>query len=237
MGTGLYLSMNKVTAVNSNDFSNDYSKDRALAKQVLNGKQEAFDDFFNQYYTRMYRFCAKRVPQNDAEDIAMNTIAQALRRMETYRGEASLLTWVYQIARSQVSAYFRQEAKHQPVVLFEDNEALRQEVEALADDTLNSPESEEMANQRQQLIHSILDQLPSNYGDLLEWKYVQGLSVSEMAERLSVNNVSVQSSLARARKAFKASYAKVQEHLKDQLQEQLGEVVNPSTATFKGASQ
>jgi RNA polymerase sigma-70 factor (ECF subfamily) len=221
--------MNKVNAVESKDFSKDFGKDLALAKQVLKGKEAAFDAFFNQYYTRMYRFCAKRVSQNDAEDIAMKTIAQALRRMETYRGEASLLTWVYQIARSQISAHFRREAKHQPVVMFEDNEALRQEVEALADDYLNSPESEEMASQRQQLIHSILDQLPSNYGDLLEWKYVQGLSVNEIAERMNVNPVSIQSSLARARRAFKASYAKVQEHL--------GDVINLPTASFKGASQ
>lgn len=201
--------MDDVTAAKSKDFA----KDQALVNQVLKGEQSAFDAFFHQYFSRIYRFCAKRVPPNDAEDIAMNAIAQALRRMETYRGEASLLTWVYQIARSQVSAYFRREAKHQPVVLFEDNESLRQEVEALAADYQNTPEFEEMANQRQRLIHSILDQLPSNYGDLLEWKYVQGLSVQEMAERLGVNAVSIQSSLARARRAFKSSYAKVQENL------------------------
>ena len=192
-----------------------YQTDKQLVKQILKGNERAFESFFNLYYTRMFRFCQRRVSDTDAEDIAMQTIQQAIRRIETYRGDASLLTWLYHVARSQLSAHFRREAKHQPVVLFEDNESLRQEVEAQANDDVDSPESAHIVKQNHNLIHSLLDQLPANYGDLLEWKYIEGLSINEIAARLGSNSVAVQSSLARARRAFRRSYDKVQLHLGD----------------------
>ncbi len=190
-----------------------YAEDLALVRKILNGDERAFNAFFDQYYGRAYRFCQRRVSDNHAEDIAMDTINQALRRIETYRGEASLLTWVYQVARSQLSAHFRREAKHQPVVLIDDSDQLRAEVESLAQAVSESPESQLARDQQHHIVHSMLDQLPGNYGDLLELKYIEGLSVQEIADQLGSTAVSVQSSLARARRAFRSTYDSVQNQL------------------------
>jgi RNA polymerase sigma-70 factor, ECF subfamily len=57
------------------------------------------------------------------------------------------------------------------------------------------------------MVEIILDHLPADYGRILEWKYMEGFSVDEIAERLGVSMTSVQSRLARARDAFRAQYA------------------------------
>jgi len=49
----------------------------------------------------------------------------------------------------------------------------------------------------------VLDRLPSRYGDVLEWKYVDGDSVEQIGERLGIGHTAAQSMLARARTAFR----------------------------------
>jgi RNA polymerase sigma-70 factor (ECF subfamily) len=36
------------------------------------------------------------------------------------------------------------------------------------------------------LIQSVLDRLPARYGDVLEWKYIEGRSVEEIGELLGI---------------------------------------------------
>ena len=56
------------------------------------------------------------------------------------------------------------------------------------------------------LIQVALDRLPARYGDVLEWKYVEGHSVKEIARRLDIGTEATQSLLARAKRAFADVY-------------------------------
>jgi RNA polymerase sigma-70 factor (ECF subfamily) len=49
----------------------------------------------------------------------------------------------------------------------------------------------------------VLDRLPANYGDALEWKYLEGDSVESIGRRLGIGTTAAQSLLARARIAFR----------------------------------
>ena len=52
-------------------------------------------------------------------------------------------------------------------------------------------------------MQSVLDRLPARYGDVLEWKYIEGRSVEEIGELLGIGQIAAQSVLARARVAFR----------------------------------
>ena len=67
--------------------------DRQLARNVLNGDRNSLRTLFDRHYGPVYRYCLRQVPQADAEEIATETLRQAIRRIETYRGEAALTTW------------------------------------------------------------------------------------------------------------------------------------------------
>jgi DNA-directed RNA polymerase specialized sigma24 family protein len=51
-----------------------------------------------------------------------------------------------------------------------------------------------------------LDALPRRYGDALEWKYVLGLTVEEIAGRLGLGPKAAASLLTRARQAFRDGF-------------------------------
>ena len=170
---------------------------------VLRGDRVALRTLFDRHYGRVYRYCLSRVPAAaDAEEIAAETMRHAIRRIETYRGEAALSTWINRVARSQLSEHFKRTSRRARLVSIDQNEQLRSEVEAMAAD-LDTMERDQAAAERQTLVHYLLDALPGDYGDILEWKYIEGLTVDEIAHRLSTTALAVQSKLARARRAFK----------------------------------
>ena len=59
---------------------------------------------------------------------------------------------------------------------------------------------------------TLLDGLPARYGDALEWKYVEGLPVVEIAARLAVSPKAAESLLTRAREAFRDAFATLAEN-------------------------
>ena len=54
-----------------------------------------------------------------------------------------------------------------------------------------------------------IDYLPDRYGDALEWKYIQELSVHEIAAAIEVSPKAAESLLSRAREAFRDAFAAV----------------------------
>ena len=81
--------------------------DEALVHRMLRGDERAFDEFFDAYYDRVFRFAARRTGEADtAEDIAQATLVQAVRRLDTWRGEAALFTWLCSICRRELLAHF-----------------------------------------------------------------------------------------------------------------------------------
>lgn len=53
------------------------------------------------------------------------------------------------------------------------------------------------------LVEATLDSLPGHYGEILEWKYLDGLTVAEIAGRLGLGVKAAESLLTRAREAFR----------------------------------
>ena len=86
--------------------------------------------------------------------------------------------------------------------LAEDLPEIRAALESLAGDE-NLLQRRETAR----LVQTILDQLPFRYGDALEWKYIDGLTVAEIAARLALSPKAAESTLTRARNAFRDAFS------------------------------
>jgi RNA polymerase sigma-70 factor (ECF subfamily) len=187
----------------------DPHDDRALVRRMLGGDEQAFDAFFDSAFQRLYRFALRRVGNPDAaEDVAQATLVAAVRRLSTWRQEASLFTWLCTICRHEIAAHFSRTGRRQEVHVPDDDPEMRMALETLVDD-LHAPDRELERREIAELVKLTLDYLPHRYGDLLEWKYIDGLSVAEIARRLGSTPKAVESALTRAREAFRAGFAGV----------------------------
>ena len=68
--------------------------DRKLVKRLLAGDEQAFDRFFEDNFSRLYRFAMARLSGDSevASEVAQAALSRALRKIQSYRGEAALFT-------------------------------------------------------------------------------------------------------------------------------------------------
>ncbi len=185
-----------------------HKEDLALVKKLLKGDEIAFSTFYSAYFPRLFRFCLLRLEDEDTcKDVVQQVMINSMKGMAGYRGEASLFTWLCQIARNEVSTWFKKTGRKQNLTSSLD--ALP-ELQAALESMPTSIEGEALSlhdDVLKTLVQTSLDYLPSAYGAALELKYIEGLSVAEIAEELSITEIAVQSLLARARKAFKTIFS------------------------------
>ncbi len=199
-----------------------YQADLKQAKAIIKGSEEAFNRFFDDYHPRLFRFIMSRVDQDYdlAHDMAQDSLCKAIDKMADYRGEAALFTWMCQISRSLIHAHYVKHNRRARVVLpMADTEEMRNILENIAMNDQQQPEQVTMNLQLKQILEEVLDHLPNDYGNVLTWKYIDQLSVDEIAKQLSTTQIAAQSVLARARKSFQQVIQKMlqQETLRDLL--------------------
>jgi RNA polymerase sigma-70 factor, ECF subfamily len=182
------------------------SSDQELILAMLAGDEAAFRSFFEIYFPRVYRFALPRVSGEIevAKEVVQATLTKAVRNLAAYRGEAALFSWLCQICRRQIVDYLRANKRHsENVVLIDDSPELRAALEAVQAPSSDDPLQHYGSVETRRLVQSVLDRLPARYGDVLEWKYIEGRSVEEIGELLGIGQTAAQSVLARARGAFR----------------------------------
>lgn len=203
-----------------------YLDDKRLVKQLLAGDQRAFDRFFEENFARLYRFAIVRLSDDPdgAREVVQIALTRAVRSLHTYRAESALFTWLCAICRNEINDWFRQQGRYRDhIVLVEDFPEVQAAVDSFQAPLEDSPERHYQRVEVMRLIQVALDRLPANYGNVLEWKYVEGHSVKEISARLEIGTEATQSLLARAKRAF----ADVYSSLTDGANEQADGLVQP----------
>lgn len=186
--------------------------DLQLVQRVLNQDRQAFEQFFDTYFSRLHRFCAARISSPEAcEDIVQETLIKAVRNLESFRGEAALFSWLCQICRHEISNWYqRQGRKAEMCVSLDDVPNIRAALESLYAPAAVD-EAERLAMEK--LVQLTLDYLPDNYSRVLEYMYLEGMTVKEIAAQQGTGVIAVQSLLARARAAFRRGFNDLQQEI------------------------
>ncbi len=180
--------------------------DLATARAILAGDEAAFRRTFDAYFPRLYRFALARTRGNEdaAQEAVQQTFCKAIEKLDSYRGEASLYGWFCQICRNTLVDSARPLGRQGPhVTLLEEAGEIRAILDTLSGPTAQQPQNEVGRAEVLRLIQATMDALPERYGDVLEWKYIDGLSVDEIAGRLGIGSKAAESTLTRARAAFR----------------------------------
>lgn len=186
--------------------------DKALAKRILAGDQQAFKDVFDRFFPRLYRYAVVRLDgdREAARDVVQQTFCKAIERLDSYRGEAALYAWFTRICRNCLIDYCRSRNREvRRMVPLEEQAEVQAILDTIAGPESDQPEVQAKRRDTKRLVQATLDRLPAKYGDVLEWKYAQGLSVKEIAVRMALGPKAAESLLTRARAAFRSAIAAV----------------------------
>ena len=179
-----------------------------LIDRMRRGEQRAFDQFFDQYATRLTAFAARRCALDAAglEDVVQVTMINAMRGLSSFRGGSTLFTWLCQICRNHL-ADVRRKAERQPKV-----QSLDQLEESRPMDTVveltdfRDPLDEVADDSTRSAVRRAVNQLPATYARILELRFGDDLTVPEIAKVLQLSESAAESRLSRARQAFREGW-------------------------------
>jgi Sigma-70 region 2 len=85
-----------------------WPSDEDLVRQILSGSQAAFDVVYETYFPRIYRFALRRLGDvAETEDVTREVFVTVLQALASYRGNESLLAWIFAITRNRVNRRLR----------------------------------------------------------------------------------------------------------------------------------
>ena len=169
----------------------------------LGSASSEFDAFYTEHNRAVYYLALRMLgdPQR-AEDATHDVFLKAYRKMDTFRGEASLKTWLYRIAINHCRNL--QQTWHNRHIFSNADEAVWDNAVAQTDSPLRVLETKELGER----IQKTLDELPEEYRLLLLLVADQELSYEEVGALTEQTADAVRGKLHRARRAFAIQFQK-----------------------------
>jgi RNA polymerase sigma-70 factor (ECF subfamily) len=157
-----------------------------------------FADVFREHFAPVYRFIARRVGTDLAEDLAAEVFATAYRRRASYDPDrGSLRSWLFGIAANLVRGHWRDE---QQLLELDARLAPSVDIRSFDDDA----DSRVVAAALAPRIAGALAVLNAEQREVLLLHAWAGLSHEEIAAALGIANGTARSRLSRARAALRA---------------------------------
>jgi RNA polymerase sigma-70 factor (ECF subfamily) len=169
------------------------------------------EQVFREHAPRVYNV-ARRMLGNDAdaEDVTQDVLLQVVRKLDTFRGEASFPTWLHRVTVNAALAHRRKRAQrqerevHDPLASFLENGHHALPVGRWP----VGPEAQVLGQERAQLIEAAIAQLPEIYRDVYVLADVEGLPNQDIADMLGLGLTAVKSRLHRARLLMRQALAR-----------------------------
>lgn len=175
--------------------------EKKLVEQILNKDEKAFFCFVKEYESQVYSFVYRQLQDKEiAEELVQDVFVDFLEALRNFQYNSSLKTFLFSIAKYKVIDVIRKKKEKRVLFSAMPPHMVDNIMPVVMDDEI---EQKELA----QKIHTVLSKLPHDYQTILRLKYLDGVRVKEIAERLALPFKATESLLFRARKAFTRLFA------------------------------
>ncbi|MFG6496194.1 sigma-70 family RNA polymerase sigma factor [Fictibacillus sp. UD] len=133
-----------------------------------------------------------------AEDITQEVYLSLYTKLDTFRGDSSVRSWIYTIAINKSKDFLKSWSYRK--LAFTDKFTINQKESA------HSVEEGMISKNEDQLLYTAVLSLPLKYREVILLHYYKEFSVREICELLSMNESTVKTRLSRARKVLQNHY-------------------------------
>jgi RNA polymerase sigma-70 factor (ECF subfamily) len=181
--------------------------DVELAARIADGDGAAFELMMRRHNRRLYRIARSVLRDSaDAEDTLQEAYLAAYRAIGSFRGEASLATWLSRLVLNQCFARRRREQRRGNIVsIVPVSDVTEFESAELDDDT---PDRALVRSELRALLERKVDELPEAFRTVFMMRCVEELTVEETAQLLDIPEATVRTRHFRARSLLRESLAR-----------------------------
>jgi RNA polymerase sigma-70 factor, ECF subfamily len=177
--------------------------DESLVAQIRQGDRSAFDQLYERYFPRVYRFVDRRLSNRaDVEETVQEVFFSLFASVASFRGDAPFAAWVFGVTRRTLASRFKRR-RHDTVPLGDD------EPEGLdiAGSVQRSPDPHALYeyNERLSRLDTAIERdLSPEQWELFQLHHLENRSIQEIARETHKSEDAVKSHLYRARRLLLA---------------------------------
>lgn len=167
---------------------------------AMNSNDQQFQQIYEEFHTRIFRYLARMVGEGAAEDLAQDVFVKVGLSLESFRGDSHLNTWIYRIATNTAIDWLRRASsrREQGRDFLSDTEADDEDTGCLRTSAIES-EDRVIRQEMNGCIRAVIDTLPQNYRSVIILSELEGLQDIEIAEVLAISLQAAKIRLHRAR--------------------------------------
>ena len=170
-------------------------EDQALVDRIATGDRQAFEQLFNQYGERVFRYTHRLISDvTKAEEVTNDVMLEVWKTAARFEGRSKVSTWILGITRHLALNAVRR--KRLDTVDVDD-------APAIADDDLTPASVDHDRDVLKQALTSALGKLSTDHRDVVELTFFHGLSYQEIAEVVGCPENTVKTRMFHARKQLK----------------------------------
>ena len=179
--------------------------DVQLAASAASGDAMAFEVMVRRHNRLLFRTARGIAPDDaEAQDVVQETWLRAFGKLESYRGEAALGTW---LARMAINIAISSQRRKGRLVPLEDNAAMEHAMELPDLPASESPDASAERMEMRALLQTAIEGLPAIYRSVFILRAVEDMSVEEAAFCLDVSQDVVKTRFLRARALLREELA------------------------------
>jgi RNA polymerase sigma-70 factor (ECF subfamily) len=158
-------------AVNAHGQADDHT-DLDLIARWMSGDQRAATVLVERHAGALARFAASVGARGDVEEIVQDTFVRAFASLDSFRGESSLRTWLFTIARRLLLDRRRSERRRGEQVQVQDSDVT----------TEFDPLDSVVADETQRRMREAVERLTPTQKEVFTLRVSEGLSYKEIAD-------------------------------------------------------
>jgi len=170
--------------------------DVEIVRRIIDGDVNSFELLLKKYQDHVLRIVKKHIPYSEVEEMAQDVFVRAYQALANFKKEGSFKQWLSSIAVRTCYDFWRKQYRSRELPMSDLSERHRDWLEkTLSSESDLSFSEESRAKEAGELLDWALSKLSAKDRVVLELVYLEGFSVKEAADllSLSVSNVKVRS--------------------------------------------
>jgi RNA polymerase sigma-70 factor (ECF subfamily) len=187
----------------------DRSQDRRLIARLQAGDETAVHELAERYGSRIYQLALRHMKnREDAEEVTQDVLMKVYRKVDAFRGDAALSSWIYRITfntamsrlrNSRLARQAEQEKERALAAAAAGADDERPRGPRQTPDWSRMPDEELLRMQLREAVAQAISELPEIYRAPVVLRDIQGLTTEEASNRLKLKDQTLKSRLHRGR--------------------------------------
>jgi RNA polymerase sigma-70 factor, ECF subfamily len=180
--------------------------DQELLARLRSGDAQALADLSDAYSSKIYQLAFRYLRnKEDAEEITQDVLFKVYRKVDAFRGDAQLSSWIYRItfnaamSRLRTARYQRAQAEDRRAAAATEEEGTTSPRASDVADWSDMADERVLRSQLRRRVFRAILALPAIYRAPVMLRDIQGMSTEEASAMLKVKDQTLKSRLHRGR--------------------------------------